>query len=68
MRTGGSHMAETRIIIKGSIARKLLKLGYTIVDIYPQRRTDGTYDYTRSSFVFAYEDGIDEKIAELTTK
>ena len=61
-------MAETRIIIKGSIARKLLKLGYTIVNIYHQRRTDGKYDYTRSSFVFAYEDGIDEKIAELTTK
>lgn len=61
-------MVETRIVIKGSVARKLLKLGYAIVDIYPQKRLDGTFDYTRSSFVFAYDDGLDEKIKELTEK
>jgi len=53
------------LVIKGDIARKLLKKGFTIKDIKPKKELDGTYDYTRSVFLFKHEDGILEAIEEL---
>jgi len=51
-----------RLIIKPSIARKLLHKGYKIIDIKPQKQTDGTTDFTRCVFLFAYKEGIDSDI------
>ena len=57
---------NTRIVFKPSIARQLVKLGYRIVDLKPQKQQDGTFDFTRSIYVFCDENGIAEKIDELT--
>lgn len=59
------NYSETRIVYKGSIARKLLKLGYKIVDIRPRKQKDGSINYKETVFVFEYADRIDEKIQEL---
>jgi len=56
---------DNRLIIQPSIARKLLKLGYQIIDLKPQRQTDGSVDYTRTVFLFAYKDGIDKSIQDI---
>lgn len=53
------------LVIKGDIARKLLKKGFVINDLKPKKELDGTYDYTRSVFLFKYDDGILEAIEEL---
>jgi hypothetical protein len=58
--------SEPRIVIKPSVARKLLKNGFRIIDIKPQRQEDGTLDFTRCVFLFEYTDNIDSKIKELT--
>lgn len=57
---------EPRIVIKPSTARKLLKLGFKIIDIKPQRQDDGTIDFTRCVFLFAYTNNLDTKIKELS--
>lgn len=57
---------EPRIVIKPSVARKLLKDGYKIIDIKPQRKETGEVDYTRCVFLFENTDGLDKKIKELT--
>ena len=50
-------------VYKPDIARKLLKLGYTIVDLKPMKRENGEMDFTRSIFVFENTDGqIEESI------
>lgn len=54
-----------RLVIQPSIARKLLGLGYRIIDIKPQKQTDGTTDFTRCVFLFANENGIDREIGLL---
>lgn len=54
-----------RIVIKPAVARKLLKLGYKIIDIKPQRQESGFIDFTRSVFLFEYEDGLDDDIQKL---
>jgi hypothetical protein len=51
-----------RLVIQPSIARKLLKLGYKIIDIKPQKQIDGTTDFTRCVFLFEKQDGIDKDI------
>jgi len=51
---------DVRLIIKPSIARRLLKQGFQIVDIKPQKQIDGTTDFTRCVFLFGYKDGIDK--------
>ena len=56
---------ENRLIIQPSTARKLLKLGYQIIDLKPQKQTDGSVDYTRTVFLFAFKDGIDKDIQEI---
>ena len=48
------------IVIKPSIARKLLRMGFNIVDIRPQKQEDGTMDFTRCAFVFEDKEGLKE--------
>lgn len=50
---------KTIVIFTAKKARKLLKEGFTLVDIKPDK-TD--FDGKRSVFVFKNEDGILEKI------
>lgn len=52
-------MKETIVIFTAKKARTLLKKGYTLVDIKPDK-TD--FDGKRSVFIFKYEDGILENI------
>ena len=44
---------KTRLVFKTNVARKLLKMGYRIVDLKPSRTRDGEPDFSRSIFVFA---------------
>ena len=53
------------MVFKVSIARKLLKMGYRIVDLKPAIK-DGQTDFTRSIYVFAEEGNIVEDIEKLT--
>ena len=46
-----------KYVYKPDIARKLLKLGYDIVDLKPMKRENGEMDFTRSIFVFKDTDG-----------
>jgi hypothetical protein len=57
---------EPRIVIKPSTARKLLKLGYKIIDIKPQKQDNGQIDFTRCVFLFEYSNELDIKIKELS--
>lgn len=59
---------KTRIVFKPSIARQLIKSGFQIVDLKPQKLPDGTFDFTRSIFVFADENDIEKKIEALSKK
>lgn len=52
-------------IFTANTARKLLKEGYTIIDIKPDR-TDK--DGKRSVFIFRKDDGIMEKLNEYKEK
>lgn len=61
-------MKQTRLIFKCSIARKLLQNGYRIIDLKPQKQLDGSFDFTRTIFVFEYKDGIDDLIKTMTAK
>lgn len=58
-------MNNDQLVIKGDLARKLLKQGYEIKDLKPKRNLDGSYDYTRSIFVFKWEKGLLEAIESL---
>ena len=51
-------MEKTQIVIKPAIARKLLHDGFSIIDLKPQKQTDGSYDFTRCAFVFEGKDGL----------
>ena len=52
-------MESNQVVIKPSIARKLLKDGYSICDIKPQmNEKTGTYDFTRCVFIFSGKDGL----------
>lgn len=48
------------LVIKPAIARKLLKMGFHIIDIRPQKQEDGTMDFTRCAFVFENKEGLKE--------
>ena len=52
---------DTIIIFAAKTARRLIKDGYTIVDIKPDK-TDP--DKKRSVFIFGLEDGLKEKIQQ----
>ena len=52
---------EVITIFTAKVARKLLKKGFTIVDIKPDRLDP---DHKRTLFLFKNEDGLIEKIFE----
>ena len=52
---------ETIVIFTASKARELLKKGFTLIDIKPDKKDE---DGKRSVFVFKLEEGILEKIKE----
>ena len=56
---------ETIVIFAAKLARYLLKDGFTIVDIKPDR-TDA--DGKRSVFIFKNENHIEDKIKEYNVK
>lgn len=56
---------KTITIFTANKARELLKAGYTIVDIKPDK---GDPDGKRSVFVFKYEDGLLDRIQKQITK
>jgi hypothetical protein len=53
------------LVIKGDLAKKLLALNFKIIDLMPKRELDGSFDYTRSVFIFKNEDGLLEAIDRL---
>jgi hypothetical protein len=53
------------MVIKGDLARKLLKMGYVIGDLKPKKNPDQSYDYTRSVFMFNKAPGLEEAIEKL---
>ena len=56
---------ENVMVFTGELARQLLRRGYTIVDIKPDRLdTDGK----RSVFIFKNENNLKDTIRELTSK
>jgi hypothetical protein len=56
---------NNQIVIKASNARKLLKMGFKIVDVKPQKQEDGTIDFTRCVFVFEGKEGLNKAIKTL---
>lgn len=61
----GLNNMKTRLVFKTNIARKLLRMGYRIVDLKPYKNENGEFDFTRSIYVFADENDIDKEIMEL---
>ena len=62
----GCNVMKTRLVFKVNIARKLVNMGYRIVDIKPSKTKDGKVDFAKSIFVFADENNIAEEIEKLT--
>jgi hypothetical protein len=62
---GMVDLNNDQLVIKGDLARKLLKQGYRIKDLKPKKNLDNTYDYTRSIFVFEWKEGLLEAIESL---
>lgn len=56
---------KTRLVFKVNVARQLLRMGYRIVDLKPNRTKDGKLDFTKTIFVFADENGIAEEIEKI---
>lgn len=56
---------KTRLVFKVNIARKLVHLGYRIVDIKPAKTKDGKTDFSKSIYVFADENNIENEIEKL---
>ena len=57
---------KTRLVFKVNIARKLVRMGYRIVDLKPAKTKDGKTDFNKSIYVFADENNIAEEIKKLT--
>lgn len=58
------QMEADQVVIKPAITRKLLRMGYIIKDVKPQRQMDGNIDYTRCVFVFKGKHGLNEAIKQ----
>ena len=56
----------TRLVFKVNVARKLVHMGYRIVDLKPSKTKDGKVDFNKSIYVFADENNIAEVIEKLT--
>ena len=57
---------KTRLVFKVSIARKLVKMGYRIVDLKPAKSKDGNVDFMKTIYVFADENNIEDAIEKLS--
>jgi hypothetical protein len=57
-----------QVIIKGSVARKLIKMGFNVIDIRPQKQLDGTIDFSRNVIVFGAKEGLQEAVNILLKK
>ena len=42
---------KTRLVFKVNIARKLVRMGYRIVDLKPAKTKDGKTDFNKSIFM-----------------
>lgn len=56
---------KTVMVIKHSLAKKLLQRGYQIIDLQPKQNQDGSTDYTRAVYIFQYKSGIHDDIQKL---
>lgn len=57
---------NTVLVVKHSLAKKLLKEGYVICDLLPKKNTEtNTFDYSRAVYIFKEKDGIYEAIERL---
>ena len=57
---------NTVLVVKHSLAKKLLKEGYVICDLLPKKNTEtNTFDYSRAGYIFKEKDGIYEAIERL---
>ena len=56
---------EDRMVIKHSLAKLLLKEGFIIKDLQPKKNTDGTFDYSRSVYIFKADEKLNEAINRL---
>lgn len=56
---------KTRLVFKVSIARRLVRMGYRIVDLKPSKTINGETDFSKSIYVFADENGLEEDIKKL---
>ena len=57
---------KTRLVFKVNVARKLVHMGYRIVDLKPSKTKDGKVDFNKSIYVFADENNIADVIEKLT--
>lgn len=55
-------------VFKPSVAHQLLRMGYVVKDVLPQKQIDGSIDYSRCTFVFEDKEGIGYAIRTLTKK
>ena len=51
---------EAIIILSGRVARELLRRGYTIIDVKPDKKNK-----IKSVFVFKFENNIDRVLADI---
>ena len=57
---------NTVLVVKHSLAKKLLKEGYVICDLLPKKDTKtNSFDYSRSVYIFEEKEGIHEAIERL---
>ena len=57
---------NTVLVVKHSLAKKLLKEGYVICDLLPKKNTEtNTFDYSRAVYKKKKKDGIYEAIERL---
>ena len=57
---------NTVLVVKHSLAKKLLKEGYVICDLLPKKDTEtNSFDYSRAVYIFEEKEGIHEAIERL---
>lgn len=57
---------NTVLVVKHSLAKKLLKEGYVICDLLPKKDTEtNLFDYSRAVYIFEEKEGIHEAIKRL---
>lgn len=56
---------KDKMVIKHSLAKALLKEGFVIKDLQVKKNKDGTFDYSRSVYIFKAHEKLDEAINRL---